>query len=132
MLAESGGEGGPAVLVEIDDGVEDEKEMFMGDGGLENVWQFGKKDVVEHAGVGYFVSQIKVGVAAGGHFQAELVDSHSEVPHLGFGLPFSWAHHRVFVSFLIAFLPECDHSINRLEDGSWVSAFLCVILVLFN
>lgn len=82
--------------------------------------------------MGYFVSQVQVGVAAGGHFQAELVDSHSEVPHLGFGLPFSWAHHRVLVSLLITLLPECDHSINRLENGSWVSAFLCVILVFFD
>jgi hypothetical protein len=66
--AEGGAEGVLAVVVEADDGVDDEDEVFVGDGGLEDVGQFGVEDVVEHAHVAELVAEDQVGEAGGADF----------------------------------------------------------------
>ena len=102
VLAEGGAECVFAVLVEVNDGVQSQNQMLLGDVRLEDVGQFRIEDVVEHVAGGHFFPEGKGGVAGCGYLEGEVWQSHPEEPDLGFLNYFTTAAQRLFLEFLLS------------------------------
>ena len=101
VLAEGGAESVLTVFVEVDDGVEGQHQVFLGEVGLEDVGQFRVEDVVEHVAGSHLFPEGEGGVAGGGYLEGEVGQSHPEEPHLGFFYYFPTAAQRLFLGFLL-------------------------------